>query len=106
MWIPLLSQIELAIGLISGSLPGIAKMLHFFDDPPNKPSSQRGEEGWAAPQSIGGSPLDGMHAGTGSLHGSRHSRLCHSEKGSGRRTSVPKLSIAGVKRVWKIKTVH
>lgn len=99
VWIPLLSQVELAIGLVSGSLPGIGKMFHFFD-PPTKPSSRRGHEGWVANQSVGGSPLDDMI----SLH-ERGSRIFISETNSSRRPSVPKLSVRSVKGVWQVKTV-
>lgn len=98
VWIPLLSEIELAIGLITGSLPGIGKMFHFFD-PPTKPSSRRGNEGWVANNSVGGSPLDDMI----SLH-ERVSRNCVSDTSSARRPSVPKLSVRSVKGVWQVKT--
>lgn len=99
MWIPLVSQIELSIGLVSGSLPGIAKLFHFFD-PPDKPRSDRGEEGWAARHSIGGTPLDDfVELGDGS------SRLCVSENSSHRRPSVPKLSIVSLKGVWQVRTM-
>ncbi|CAN8103329.1 unnamed protein product [Discula destructiva] len=106
VWIPMLSQVELAIGLTSGSLPGIAKMFHFLD-PPTKPLSQRGEEGWAAHYSIGGSPLDDLQLGTSSRHGSSGaSRIgSTSENSSSRRTSIPKLTISSVKGMWQVKTV-
>ncbi|KAJ4405906.1 hypothetical protein N0V82_010237 [Gnomoniopsis sp. IMI 355080] len=99
VWIPLLSQIELAIGLITGSLPGIAKMFHFFD-PPTKSTSRRGQEGWVANHSVGGSPVDDMI----SLH-ELGSRNYTSESKSTRRPSVPKLSGRSVKGVWQVKTV-
>lgn len=89
----------MAIGLISGSLPGIAKMFHFFD-PPNAPLSHRGEEGWAARHSIGGTPLDDFVelGGTGS-------RISVSETSSNRRPIAPKLSIVNLKGVWQVRNI-
>lgn len=46
------------MGLVAGSLPGIAKMFHFFDDrSSSKPWQPLERDAWAANQTIGGTPL-------------------------------------------------
>lgn len=41
VWIPLLSTVELGIGLIAAALPSLGAMFHFFDPPKKSISSGR-----------------------------------------------------------------